>query len=81
MKETFQVIHAAELDSFLARLDVLEALKSGQLTCEGCGTVMTLGNFRAVSRQEGNLVFLCSNEECLLRGNRKEGPNDARNPG
>lgn len=81
MKETFQAIHAAELNSFLSRLGVLESLKSGELTCEGCGTVITLDNFRALSRQEGNLVFLCSNEECLLRGKRKEDPNDTRNPG
>ena len=80
MKETFQAIHAADVESFLSRLGVLEALKLGHLTCEGCGTVITLGNFRAVGRQEGDLVFLCSNEECLLRGSRKEGPNDTRNP-
>jgi len=72
MKETFHAIHAAETESFLSSLGVLTALRSGQLSCNSCGAVITLDNFQAVGRMHGNLVFICSTQGCLLGKANKE---------
>lgn len=55
----FDLVHESELRSFFCRIRMLDALESGSLRCAACNAVMTLENFAAVTRQEGDLLFLC----------------------
>lgn len=66
MKEVFQAVHSSEVDEFLARLGLIENFKAGKIKCHACGDVITIDNFKALTRKGNHLVFACTKEQCLL---------------
>jgi len=66
MKETFQAVHSAELESFLSQLGLLDRLKQGSIKCHCCGEAITLDNFKVLTRKGDEILFSCNKEKCLL---------------
>jgi len=66
MKEVFQAVHSAELESFLSRLDLLDKFRNSEIKCHACADVITLDNFKALTRKGGHLLFSCNKEACLF---------------
>lgn len=64
-REKIQAIHSRELKQFLADRNLLGPLIASTLRCHACGTVITLENFAAVTRKDGQLLFSCRKEACV----------------
>jgi len=66
MKESFQAVHAAEIEDFFASIGLLADLKRGCLKCQTCGATITPDNFTLMTRRNGRLLFLCAEKPCFL---------------
>lgn len=67
MQETISAVHHAEVEEFFESLGLLEDLRGGKLVCQTCGTVITLANFRAMTKKSGELLLSCNREDCFQR--------------
>jgi hypothetical protein len=65
-KELIRAIHYKDVYSFFASHDLLEELEAGKIRCARCADLISLKNFRAVTRLQGKLVFTCDKESCGL---------------
>jgi hypothetical protein len=65
MKEIVQAVLGSEVRSFFESLNLLKTFETGQFNCHKCGDVITVENFRAVTRHNGGLMFSCDKNECL----------------
>lgn len=66
MKETFQAVHPAELESFLSRLGLLDRFNKGTIKCHWCADLITKDNFKALTRRGDRILFSCNKGTCLL---------------
>lgn len=66
MKEIFQAVHSSELEEFIQRLGLLDKFKTGEIRCHACGDIITLDNFKALTRRGNRLLFACTKQRCLL---------------
>ncbi|MDL1893110.1 hypothetical protein FBQ87_09515 [Sphingobacteriales bacterium CHB3] len=66
MKEIFQAVHSSELLDFISKLGLLERFNSGTITCHACGDIITVENFKVMTRKDDRLLFSCTKEKCLL---------------
>ena len=65
MNETVQALHPSDVRSFFEEAGLLQDLESRRIACAICGDVITIDNFRAVTRQNGQLRFACCKQACL----------------
>lgn len=65
MKEVVQAVLGSEVRCFFESLNLLQTFEAGQFTCYKCGDIITVENFRAVTRHRGGLKFSCDKTECL----------------
>ena len=74
ISENFQAIHSSDLRSYLAKVGVLVELENGRYNCFCCDAIITLINFRALTKHNGKLLFACNKEACVARlaGETKE---------
>jgi hypothetical protein len=73
-RRELRAVHDKDLELFLERVGILEAIKEKQLTCTSCGSVISLENFGGVYPIGENIAVVCDKLECvapLLR--KKEG--------
>ncbi|MCD6097592.1 hypothetical protein J7K18_01745 [bacterium] len=68
--KTLKAIYDEELEEFLEKIGLLEDIRSGMVKCEGCGEIITLDNFGAVSRRNGKLVVFCNSPKCVSKSIR-----------
>jgi len=70
MASDFKAVHADEMRGFFSRIGKLKELEAGDISCEECTTVLSLSNFGAVYKENGQLRFLCSRSSCLARSRK-----------
>ena len=66
MKESFQAVHAAEIEDFFASIGSLADFKKERLKCHVCGATITSDNFKLVTKRNGRLLFLCAEKSCIV---------------
>ncbi len=64
-KEVIRTIYHKDVANFFESTRLSEKLAGGDVSCSICGEIITLDNFRAVTRKSGNLLFCCDKESCL----------------
>ena len=64
-KEVVRVIYHENVAQFFESLGLSEKLARGEIRCAVCDQVVTLQNFRAVTKKSGILLFCCDNEACI----------------
>ena len=75
-KEVIRAIYHKNAVDFFESVGLSEKLARGEICCSICGGIITLGNFRAVARKSGELLFCCDKESCIhefvshLRGDK-----------
>ena len=76
-KDELKAVHEDELEQFLSSLNLLEPIKSGQITCTQCNIIISLENLGLVYPMGNNIHFLCNSAICLseaeLEGISKDG--------
>ncbi|MEW6685156.1 MAG: hypothetical protein AB1393_02990 [Candidatus Edwardsbacteria bacterium] len=65
-KIKIKAVHDADLNSFLARLALLDRMQNGQLRCAFCDCVLTFDNFGGVFKENGILKPFCQKTECYF---------------
>lgn len=71
-KIIIKAIYDADLKSFLEKLGLLEHIKSGQLKCSFCNSILTLENFGGVFKENGQLKPFCQETECYLEALKRK---------
>ncbi len=75
-KEVIRSIYHKEVVNFFESIGLSRELERGEIRCSVCGEIITLNNFRAVTRKSENLLFCCNKESCIhkfvshLRGDK-----------
>lgn len=64
-KKVIRAIYHKDITAFFETMALSEKLARGELRCSICGEVITLDNFRAVTRKSENLLFCCDKESCI----------------
>jgi len=63
-KIVIKAVHDKDVIGFLAKLNLLEKLKRGELRCSICGEIITLDNFLCVYPEKGKLKVCCNKKDC-----------------
>ena len=66
MKELFRALHPADVLAFFEGLGLSEEISAGRVRCANCGDAITTENFRAATRHQGRLLFVCNKPGCLV---------------
>jgi hypothetical protein len=64
MAQILNVVHTKDVENLFVGLGLLNSLVQGEIRCHICGDRLSAETFRAVTRQEGNLLFFCTKSEC-----------------
>jgi dimeric dUTPase (all-alpha-NTP-PPase superfamily) len=64
-KKIVKTIYHKETADFFESIGLIEKLMEKKIHCSVCGDVITLENFRAVTRKRGDLLFCCDKERCI----------------
>lgn len=64
-KKVIRTIYHKEVADFFESLGLSEKLARGEIRCAICGDIITLENFRAVTRKSNRLLFCCDKELCI----------------
>jgi len=65
MKEIIKAIHSSEIEDLIKKIGLLERFKAEEIRCNICGDTIKLNNFKAITRRDGQIVFLCNKEKCF----------------
>lgn len=66
-KPEILAVHKQKLEEFLRELELWESPLGGELTCIVCGTTITMDNIGFIIPSGEDIVFCCSNPECIYR--------------
>ncbi len=66
-EKIIRTIYHEETNRFFKSIGLSEKLEKGELQCNVCGEIITVTNFRAVTRKEGDLLFCCDKELCMQK--------------
>jgi hypothetical protein len=66
-KTEILAVHKQKLEEFLRELELWESLLMGELNCVVCGTTITMDNIGFIIPSGEDVVFCCSNPECIYR--------------
>ncbi len=66
MKEQFRALHPADVLAFFQGLGLSEEVNAGRVRCTNCGDAISAENFRAATRHQGRLLFVCNKPGCLV---------------
>lgn len=66
-EKIIRTIYHKEVADFFESLGLSEKLAKGKIRCAICGEIITLKNFRAVTRKSGKLLFYCKKESCIQK--------------
>ncbi len=75
-KEVIRTIYHKDVANFFESMGLSEKLAKGGIRCNICGEIITLDNFRAVTRKSEDLLLCCDKESCIhefvshLRGDK-----------
>ena len=64
-EEVIRTIYYRDVANFFESIGLSEELVRGEIRCSICGEIITLNNFRAVTRKSGELLFCCDRESCV----------------
>jgi len=64
-KEVIRAIYHREVTNFFKLIRLSEKLAQREINCSICGEIITLDNFRVVTRKSDKLLFCCNNELCI----------------
>ena len=64
-KEVIRTIYHKDVADFFESIGLSEELAQGEIRCIICGGIITLDNFRAVTRKSDKLLFCCDKESCI----------------
>ena len=59
-KEVIRSIYHKDVVNFFESIGLSRELERGEIRCSVCGEIITLNNFRAVTRKSENLLFCCN---------------------
>ena len=63
-QKEIRAIYEKDLDSFLEKLELLEPLERGELSCAVCGEIIKRENFKFVYPEDGEIKVCCSKPKC-----------------
>lgn len=72
MEEIFRAVYYEEVADLFKMLGLFDELMQGALVCSVCGSVITTTNFRAATRESGDLLLSCDREGCYNQFMAKE---------
>jgi len=64
-KKEIEAIYDQDLPKLFANLGIADDFTEGKLHCMCCGEVITLNNIGAISTENGEINFCCSDLLCL----------------
>jgi hypothetical protein len=64
-KEEIKTIYHQNVKNFFQSIGCYSELKKGAIKCGNCGKIITLENFRIVTKKSNKLFFCCDDEKCL----------------
>jgi dimeric dUTPase (all-alpha-NTP-PPase superfamily) len=64
-KRVIKTIYHKEVADFFESIGLIRNLMEKKIHCSICGDVITLENFRAVTRKKDDLLFCCKKESCI----------------
>jgi hypothetical protein len=71
-KPEILAVHKQKLEIFLRELELWEPLMKGELKCVACGKIITVDNIGIIIPSGENIVFCCSNYECLYKMRKQQ---------
>jgi hypothetical protein len=66
-KPEILAVHKQRLEQFLKELEIWEPFSKQEFKCIACGETITMDNVGAIIPSGENIVFCCSNEDCLFK--------------
>ena len=64
-KESLKTIHETELENYLRKLNVLDAVQNGLAKCKFCNDVIKLDNLHAIFPESEQVKFVCDKPACI----------------
>lgn len=64
-KTVIKTIYHREVADFFESTGLIKKLVEKKIRCSVCGDVITLENFRAVTRKKDDLLFCCNKDSCI----------------
>ena len=64
VKAMLRAVAASELEEFLAKLDLLDSIRSGKIKCAVCGRVISLDNLHCVCPDGDEIRVACDALQC-----------------
>ena len=74
-KHSVYAIHDRDLEASLAKLGILERLRTEGIECEICKTIVTLENLGALRMGGGKIALCCQRLECCQKFQLNKGEN------
>jgi hypothetical protein len=71
-KPEILAVHKQKLERFLTELGLWEPFSKGEFKCVVCGKTITIDSIGVIIPSGENIVFCCSNPDCLLKATRKQ---------
>lgn len=66
-RQRIKAVHDYDLETLLRSLNILDALKQGQLHCAVCGASLTLENLQSLFPNGDKVGLCCDKAGCLER--------------
>ncbi len=63
-----RAIYDEEIKTFLQKLNLLQEIQNGERFCARCNKKITLENFGAVRKKNGEFFVYCNSPECVAMG-------------
>jgi len=66
-EKIIRTIYHKKVDDFFKSIGLFEKLERGEIQCNICSEIITIINFRAVTRKKSDLFFCCNKELCMQK--------------
>ncbi|MQY64277.1 MAG: hypothetical protein GH143_08280 [Calditrichaeota bacterium] len=66
-REDILAVPDDHLDEWLTTIGLMSAIQMGEVACVVCGERIEKSNLQIVTRQEGKLMVICSNPQCMYQ--------------
>lgn len=73
MKPEILAVHKQKLEEFLRSLGMWEPLSRGELHCAVCDATISMDNIGFIIPSGEDILFCCSNTECIYRLRKLKG--------
>jgi hypothetical protein len=67
MKRSIEAVYGDEIKKLIIQLGEYDRVNSAKAKCKFCGKVITLDNISIIFPESGDIKYVCSSRQCMLK--------------